>query len=100
MYGGKRPRRASVIAGAISVELLAVVAFLVGVARTRQAPPSSIIAELLVMLSVVGPMIGALVGYAIGGLVAGVFLLLDMYDAKYGKQPSAAGENVDPLADD
>ncbi len=96
MFGGTKPRRASLIAGAITGTLLMVG---VGEVSRYQNDPGANDLALWLLAPIWGAAIGTAVGYSTGGLVAGVFLLLDLYDSKFGKRPPKP-ENFDPLADD
>lgn len=69
LFGSRRPRRASLVAGAIALPILALASSLV---HGGDAPPA--IGLICAM------MWGAPAGYLAGGIVAGVFLVMDAVD--------------------
>lgn len=70
MFKGKRPRHASVIAGALLFVVGLGMAIIAMYAMGRRPPDGFFLA-----LTVLGPAIGAGAGYVTGGAVAGLFLL-------------------------
>jgi hypothetical protein len=100
MFGGKQPRRASVITGAIAGVLLSLISIIYAVvALNSQGLNAWRIHRDWPEIIIFGGIIGSMAGYAMGGLVAAVFLLLDKYDAWLPKK-AAPARDVDPLADD
>lgn len=80
LYGGRRPRRASCVAGAVVLPVLFLVGMLAAFASDLGGGllgvPGGLVAK-LVSASILFIPIGAGLGYLAGGLVAGLFLVMD-----------------------
>ncbi len=84
LYGGKYPRAASIWVGAclLPAEILVLI---VHPAAEKGSPGE------MAFLLILSPLLGAGLGYLAGGLTAGVFLLIDKYQAR-GCSPSEPDE--------
>jgi len=88
LFGGRRPREASFVAGALLLPLIPVSVF-VAVWQSGELGADPL-PEVLFLLSMVAYfcVMGVLLGYAAGCLTAGVFLVLDRIDrALHGPRP-------------
>lgn len=96
LFGGKDPRLASVISGAVAMAILLAAVAIREEGRRLDFDRGfrDVIQGLLG-----GGILGGFVGYGTGALVARVFLLLDMYDKRRPKRTEPA-RKIDPLADD
>jgi hypothetical protein len=96
LFRGKYPRAASVWTGAVlfPLEILAVFAYYYATEGPGRTPGGE-----MLCLFVFGIPLGAGFGYLAGGLTAGVFYLLDRYQAKHRKAQPAEGEASDPFAE-
>ena len=96
LFGGKDPRRASILVGAVSLPIVAIVTTIViGVLGSGAAPLLAVLASIVASL-VIMPILGCLLGYTAGGLVAGVLLLMDLTESKVARWRKVREPEDDP----
>jgi hypothetical protein len=91
LYGGQYPRAASIWTGAVLLPLEILALMLVPGAR-KGSP------EEMAFLLLISPLLGAGLGYLAGGLVAGAFVLLKEYQARF--RPRATRQAEEKTTDD
>jgi hypothetical protein len=70
LFGSRRPREASLLAGAISLPVIVILTFMFH--SSGREPPTALACAIMSAL-----LFGAPAGYLAGGVVAGVFLIMD-----------------------
>lgn len=93
LFGARRPRRASIVTGAVCVPLVQLLIFSMLDGRNRGHPLHWLDGgELLIWLFSLfsSTLFGAAAGYLAGGVVAGVFLIMDAVERAIGKNRASA----------
>jgi len=91
LFGGREPRKASVIVGGVLFTAIPLVAGILGGPFRNSHDFDSI-----AMSFVFGPIIGSLMGYVAGGSVAGVLLVMDLTETKLARWRRAREPDDDP----
>ena len=95
LFGGRRPRDASFVAGAVLLPTILVTLIMIAWLSDDRGPDGSEVIGLLLSVIVPITILGVLLGYVAGGLTAGVFLILDRIDKRiHGPRPQGDDPDV------